>query len=315
MATISCPKCHASLDESKKFCTECGTKLEKEQSSAEKVLFSEEKVDEIAAQDTQKFSSWTESELSMEEAVKAVFQEDDEEEKKDGMRKHFRKKAKKDRLEDETEEEVLDADQQTIVDFSALAGSTLDDSPYEPVTAWGFIGILALFSVPVIGWIFAIVWACGGCRKVNKRNLARGYLMILGLIAVFCACAMFAVMKIAPALIETNVSDSAVVQEEKVYTVQGTKSSDESSQDLEEGTDSLITRLREIGSDIWDAYHDRELEGGAELTAILDGDRDALISMGYTVKSVDQVLNMVNGDFEALSSLLNLIEGQAAEEN
>ena len=125
---------------------------------------------------------------------------------------------------------------------------------------------------------------------------------------------MLAVMKIAPSMMESSVPVEPVAQEEVVYTVQGTNPSEEEpAEDFEEGTDSLITRLREIGSGIWDAYHNRELDGGAELTAILDGDKDTLIALGYSERSVDQVLNMVNGDFEALSSLLNLIEGQETE--
>ena len=51
-------------------------------------------------------------------------------------------------------------------------------SRYAPVSAWGFVGIILLFSIPVIGWIFCLVWACGGCTKVNKTNLARAYILI-----------------------------------------------------------------------------------------------------------------------------------------
>ncbi len=296
MATISCPNCNAQLDESKKFCTECGKKLP---------VMEEQQQDEIAMQATQKFS--IQEDKKLEEAVKAVFQKDaeDEEEKKG---KKSRKEKKQKKLEEKENRE-----QQTIVDFSALAGSTLDDSPYEPISAWGFIGILALFAIPVIGWIFAIIWACGGCRKLNKRNLSRGYLIILALIAVFSACAFLAFWKIAPAYLE-NSQPVSVVTEDPIYSVEGTNPSNEvEAPEFVEGENSLITYLRDVGDQIWNAYYDRSLPGGEELTAILDEDRDALLNLGYSENSVDQVLNMVNGDFEALSSLLNLIEGQATE--
>lgn len=296
MATISCPNCNAQLDESKKFCTECGKKLP---------VMEEQQPDEIALQATQKFS--IQEDKNLEEAVKAVFQKDDEAEE-ETTRKKSRKQKKQKKLEEKENKE-----QQTKVDFSALAGSALDDSPYEPISAWGFIGILALFAIPVIGWIFAIIWACGGCRKLNKRNLARGYLIILALIAVFAACAFLAFWKIAPAYLE-NSEPVSVVTEDPIYTVEGTNpSNEEEAPEFEEGENSLITYLRDVGDQIWNAYYDRSLPGGDELTAILDEDRDALLNLGYSENSVDQVLNMVNGDFEALSSLLNLIEGQATE--
>ncbi|MGN1451957.1 MAG: zinc-ribbon domain-containing protein [Eubacteriales bacterium] len=58
-----------------------------------------------------------------------------------------------------------------------------EGSRYNPISAWGYVGIFLLLSVPVVGLVFTIVWACGGCRKVNKRNLARGVLLLY-LIAV-----------------------------------------------------------------------------------------------------------------------------------
>lgn len=300
MATISCPNCNAQLDENKKFCTECGTKLT--------APVTEEVKDEIAMQQTQKFS--VTEDKNLEEAVKAVFRKDDDEEEDKKAKRKTRKEKKK-----EKKEALSEDAQQTIVDFSALAGSTLDDSPYEPISAWGYIGIWALFAIPVIGWIFAIVWACGGCRKLNKRNMARGYLLVLALLGIFMACALLAVWKIAPAYMDMGGTEP-VVAEEEIYTVEGTNPSEEAEQpaeEFEEGENSLVTYLREVGDEIWNAYYDRTLPGGEELTAILDGDRDTLLNLGYSEKSVDQVLNMVNGDFEALSSLLNLIDGQEAE--
>jgi hypothetical protein len=36
-------------------------------------------------------------------------------------------------------------------------------------------------SLPLIGFIMTIVWASGGTANLNRRNLARGYLLIMGL--------------------------------------------------------------------------------------------------------------------------------------
>lgn len=52
-------------------------------------------------------------------------------------------------------------------------------SRYAPVTTGGFIGIFLLMLIPVVNFILLIVWACGGCRKVNKTNLARAMLVLM----------------------------------------------------------------------------------------------------------------------------------------
>ena len=55
----------------------------------------------------------------------------------------------------------------------------LPGSPYEPISTWGFIGIYILMILPLIGLILTIVWACGGCTKVNKQNMARANLILI----------------------------------------------------------------------------------------------------------------------------------------
>ena len=53
------------------------------------------------------------------------------------------------------------------------------DKTYAPMSAWNVFGVLLLFAVPIIGFIFAVVFACGGCRKKQKATFARGYLLVL----------------------------------------------------------------------------------------------------------------------------------------
>ncbi len=57
-------------------------------------------------------------------------------------------------------------------------------SKYEPISTGGFIGIFLLLGIPVIGLILMIVWACGGCRKVTKRALARAMLIFIAIMLV-----------------------------------------------------------------------------------------------------------------------------------
>lgn len=64
-------------------------------------------------------------------------------------------------------------------------------SAYEPISTGGYIGIFLLMGVPLVGFIFTIVWACGGCRKISKRNLSRAalILMLIGII-ITAVCAV-----------------------------------------------------------------------------------------------------------------------------
>ncbi|MCL2519163.1 MAG: zinc ribbon domain-containing protein [Oscillospiraceae bacterium] len=57
--------------------------------------------------------------------------------------------------------------------------SPMRGSEYEPISTLGYIGIYILLALPLIGFILTIVWAVGGCRKINKRNMARANLIIM----------------------------------------------------------------------------------------------------------------------------------------
>lgn len=57
-------------------------------------------------------------------------------------------------------------------------------SRYEPISTFSFIGIMLLMCIPIVGQILVLIWAFGGCKKVNKRNFARAslFFMIISLI-------------------------------------------------------------------------------------------------------------------------------------
>lgn len=58
---------------------------------------------------------------------------------------------------------------------------------YQPISMWGYFGYQILFAIPVIGFIFLIVFACGGKRNVNVKNFARSYFCVLIIWAVIIA--------------------------------------------------------------------------------------------------------------------------------
>ncbi len=53
---------------------------------------------------------------------------------------------------------------------------------------WGYVGYSLLFSLPLVGLIFAIVFACKGEHK-NRANFARGWLLLLVISLLLLAAA------------------------------------------------------------------------------------------------------------------------------
>lgn len=57
---------------------------------------------------------------------------------------------------------------------------------YRPLSAWAYWGLTLLFSVPVVGFVFLIIFAFNG-SNINRRSFARSYFCVLILIAVIVA--------------------------------------------------------------------------------------------------------------------------------
>lgn len=49
-----------------------------------------------------------------------------------------------------------------------------ENNQYRLLSPWAYVGYGILFTLPVIGWILAIVFALND-DKLNRRNFARGY--------------------------------------------------------------------------------------------------------------------------------------------
>jgi len=56
--------------------------------------------------------------------------------------------------------------------------------------------------IPVVGQILMIVWALGGCRKINKRNLARASLILMLVMMLLTALLGFLAKKAVEAAVE-----------------------------------------------------------------------------------------------------------------
>ena len=66
---------------------------------------------------------------------------------------------------------------------------------YRPLSPWAYFGYTLLFSIPVIGFIFLIIFSISGAN-INRRNFARSFwcslvlaLMISLLLSIFAIIA------------------------------------------------------------------------------------------------------------------------------
>ena len=62
---------------------------------------------------------------------------------------------------------------------------------YRPLSPWSYFGLSLLFSIPVVGFVFLIVFSCSGAN-INRRNFARSYWCMLILCVIILAI-LFAV--------------------------------------------------------------------------------------------------------------------------
>ena len=104
-------------------------------------------------------------------------------------------------------------------------------SKYAPISTWGYIGISLLACIPIVGFILLIVWAFGGCRKINKRNFARAMLIMMAIGLVFSlisGCAMKMVFDKAVDAIEeeSGISVSALMGKDNGKSGKNSKSDD-----------------------------------------------------------------------------------------
>jgi hypothetical protein len=76
-------------------------------------------------------------------------------------------------------------------------------SPYAVMSMGAYIGSAILMSIPVIGWLIGIIWACGGCKNLNKRNYARSYLVFLVIAAVLGVAGYFVIDWLLSGLLDT----------------------------------------------------------------------------------------------------------------
>lgn len=59
---------------------------------------------------------------------------------------------------------------------------------YQPLSPWAYFGLQILFAIPIVGFIFLIIFSING-SNLNRRNFARSYwcsLIIIGGVLLVC---------------------------------------------------------------------------------------------------------------------------------
>ncbi len=67
-----------------------------------------------------------------------------------------------------------------------------DDPAYDVLSTGQYLGTVLLMCVPVIGWLATLIWALGGTKNFNRRNLARGVLLTFLIVTGVVLAAGFA---------------------------------------------------------------------------------------------------------------------------
>ena len=77
--------------------------------------------------------------------------------------------------------------------FCSVCGAPVNEASevqipeqYKPLSPWAYFGLNLLYSIPVVGFIFLIIFSCKK-SNINRRNFTRSYwcnLIIVGVIAI-----------------------------------------------------------------------------------------------------------------------------------
>lgn len=82
--------------------------------------------------------------------------------------------------------------QTVVVQTPPVTKDTLP-AQFRPLSAWAYFGYAILFSIPIVGFIFLIVFSCSSAN-INRRSFARSYwcwlivcVVLLGILLLIAA--------------------------------------------------------------------------------------------------------------------------------
>ncbi len=60
------------------------------------------------------------------------------------------------------------------------------DPRFAPLSPWAYFGLSLLFSVPIVGFVFLIIFSASSAN-INRRSFARSYWIIFVIELIICA--------------------------------------------------------------------------------------------------------------------------------
>ena len=166
-----CNSCGAELADSVMFCTECGTKL-----------------DEAVQPEPQAAPAPTPAPTPVPTPTPAPAAS-----------------APQPAVDEKAQKKAQKSEQKAAKAAAELQAAPVAGSKFAPITTGGYIGIFLLLGIPIVGLLLAIVWACGGCKKISKRNLSRAYLIMLAVVLVLSLVFGLAARFLLPGILEEHL--------------------------------------------------------------------------------------------------------------
>ncbi len=195
------------------------------------------------------------------------------------------------------------------------------DSKYQPISTWGYVGIFLLMCIPCVGFIVLCVWAFGGCRKVNQRNLSQAALIMTVISLVFSMLMGMYIKKTVTEAIENSVLGVFFQDEDDAETEDGEKSQEQ----LE--TEALLSifdlLLSQEGLNSGEGSSELNLEGMDKLLGV-EGVEDLLSGDGMDSLLGEEGLEGLLGesgmdelmgseDMQELMVMMAMLEGLSGE--
>ena len=108
---------------------------------------------------------------------------------------------------------VMEGDNKEMNDFVNEEGKNVEEtlktipSEYKPISTWGYFWYEVLFALPVIGFIVLIIFALGGTRNINLKNLARSKfcIIVVGLAIIGVAFRVSGAQSIIDAIVRLRI--------------------------------------------------------------------------------------------------------------
>lgn len=156
-----CRECGHTLKKGAQFCPECGTPVQAETTPGSNVETEPSPKKDWSEKGAEMLSSTGAALKSAASKMTTAIAESSKEKKESKI---------------ETEETT------NVVGTVTLPGAV--DPRYTPISMWGYFGYEILFSIPVIGLIFLLIYSFGATSNINLRNFARSYFCFLIIVVV-----------------------------------------------------------------------------------------------------------------------------------